>query len=333
MKINRKDLLNALQMVESGISRTDTILQSSCVVMRRGWFYTLSREIACAMSSGLPIEIDAAIKADKLIDVLRKIKDEEVFVTGSIESLSIKGSGRSKLTLEADVTLPVDMVERPAKTAWQKLAPDFAEAVDLAVQCTRRKDDRWIKTCVHITSDWIEASDDNKMIRYPIKTFVTDPILVRGTSIKTIIDLGMTVGAETEYWLHFRNPLGLRVSVQKFPEESYPDLSLFAAIRGRRIVFPKTLSSSAEIAEVFTDEEKGIKISLAKRSLVVYSRNSDGEYEEAMDIEYEGDSFNFQIPPKLIAELVSKFTECEITESTIRVDGKKFVYVAALGVE
>lgn len=335
MKINRKELLNRLLAIEPGVSKRESIQQSSCVVLRRGRFYSLSREIACSIISGLPNEYEGAIQAEKLIEMLRHLPEEEleVWIPEGSKSLNIKGKGRVvKLTMEEETVLPVDEVERPDSKGWNKLPEDFGEAISLASKCTKKistkKDVQFLHTCVHIHPQWIEASDNIRLLRYTIPTFVQKPILVRGEIVKEVCDLGVTRGCETESWLHFYSPMGLRVSVLKHPVESYPDLSQFLKLRGRRIALPRGLGDTAETASIINEES--IRVTVTEESLLIESISGQGEYTERRRSDYKGIDLTFIVPPKLLGELVQKHTQCEVCEGCLSVNGGKYQYVTSL---
>jgi hypothetical protein len=330
MKVNRKELLQRLLMVKPGISARETIHQSSCVVMKRGRFYTLSQEIACSLESGLPVEIEGAIRAQELISFLSLWSKEEIELEVSSKTLSLRGS-RTKIPMEAEVLLPVDNVEKPKD--WSKLDPNFAEAVRVVsgvVSKKTRVEDGFLSICVHVTDSFIEASDNNRYARYTIPTFLQSPSLVRGESIREIVQLGMTKGCETENWLHFRNPMGLRMSIRKWMlEKAYPDWSEFLDQRGDKIIFPKDLEDITKRCGIFEDE-KGIKVSLEDQKMTIEGMSSNGRSEESRMVKYSGKPTKFIISHKLLEELVKEHTECEITKHALRANGNGYVFLSSL---
>lgn len=333
MKIDRRDLLQRLLAVEPGISKKGAVYQSDCVVMRKGRFYTLSQEIACSVISGLPVEIAGALRADKLLELLKQLPDEHIEVSAADNVLHIvahKQNGRQRkaeLPMEDEILLPVDSVELPKE--WIKISEEFGEAIEMVHGCTKKRSE-FLKECVHVHPQRLEASDGIKMIRYKIKTFVTASVLVRGQVMKEIPPLGMTKACETENWLHFRNPMGLRVSLKKYAQEDYPPLEEFLKLRGEKVSFPKGMVEVATRAGILADPDTGISISLDSKGALVEGRSAAGKYEEGNQIKYKGRPLKFMIFPKMISELVEKHNECEVTEATVRVEGEKFIFAAVL---
>lgn len=331
MKIDRNELQKKLLAVSPGLTSNKDPVQGDCIIIRRGRFYTFNGEVACSIISGLSADINCAVKADGLMGLSKKLTESELDFTYTNGQIILAGKGRKyKLNTEAEVFLPVDTVEVPKD--WVKLADGWANAVDTAARCTDKKSDDFARKCVHVHPDWIEASDNNKMTRWSIKTFVKKGVLVRGTTLAEIVPLGMTKGCETPSWLHFHNPFGLRISVRKWAlEVPYPDLGDFLEVRGERIVFPKGIANSASRVGLMLDEKDGsVRMALTENQLLVTATGVQGEGEEEVEIVYDGRPLAFLIPPKLIAELVENHTECEVSEVSLRVDGGTYLYLTSL---
>jgi hypothetical protein len=330
MKLDRKSFLQKLLCVQPGLGKT--IQQSDCIVFKKGRLYTLSQEIACSLSSDLPVTMEAAVPAEKFLKLLERFSEEEIDVSLEESVFHVKAKRKnSKLPTEQDIVLPVDEVDRPGKKLWKKLHEDFSEAVELVSKCCKKEGD-FANECIHVHPEFLESSDNVKMIRYPLKTFVKKSVLVRGRSLKAMTQLGMTMGQETDNWLHFWTPMGLRLSVKKFDLEHYPDLSQFLNLRGKKINFPQGLETGIMTAEVFKNEQDNISVKLSENLLTIVGESSHGEYREERDVEYDGKSFSFFCSPKLFAELVSEHTVLEVTECSLRVDAGKFVFVTSVEV-
>ena len=329
MKMARSDLLQKLLCVSPGIAKRETIQQSACVVLRRGRFYTLSSEIACSIASGLPSDWEGAIRAEKLIDLLEAMTEEEVEVDHELKTLQVRGKHkRAPLVMEDQVVLPVDEVERPRQ--WTALHEDFVGAVDLVHRCTKKRDEfSFTKECVHVHPDYLEACDNVRMVRYTVPVPVAGATLVRGETLRSLVQLGVTRGSETAAWLHFRNPLGLRLSLRRFVLEDFPPLEQYLLLRGRPIRFPPVLMEAVTRAGILNKDE--ILIRLSKDKLVVEGISQEGSYREWSKMRYNGPDICFGLHPKLIEQLLKDQAECEVTDTTVRVSqGNKFIFCASV---
>jgi hypothetical protein len=320
-------------MVQPGLTKTDKEPQSSCVILRKGRFHTMSRDINCSVGSGLPEDMTAAVPAAKLIPLLDQLPDDELEVSLDSDFFHLKAKSRRKtrIAAEAKILLPVTEVSLPAKDAWEELDEEFGEAVKIVKGCTS-KTGEYLQQCIHMTPDWLEATDNTKMVRYKLPTPAPHPLLIRGHVLNSMTQMGMTKAAFTPGWLHFRNPVGLRMSLRcDEPVEPYPNLDQILALRGEQIIFPKALSKAAERAGLFAD--KDVQIKLTETDLLVRGMDVLGDHTEACEMDYRGRPMSFTIPHKLLVDLVEQHPNCEITEHCLRVNGGNFVYATSLDME
>ena len=327
--VNREVLIQTLEFVQPGLSPKEIIEQSSCFAFKDGIVMTFNDEVACTAETEL--KFTGAVQASPLLALLHKIPDTEIELEQTGEELRIYGKRRSAgIRMEAEVTLPVEHVERP--TDWKDLPEDFIEALKLAQQCVGSDESKFWTTCVHIHPKWVEACDDAQLIRYKLKTGVDNPVLVRGKSVKHVLDLGITEISESETWVHFRNPGGLVLSCRRHLEE-YNDLGQFLKFSGEQLTLPKGLIEAAETASIFSSEhgdEDLVTVLLKPGKLRIYGQGVSGWYKEFKSIKYSGKTLEFMIGPTLLADIVRRMNECEVTESYLKVNGPKWIYVSAL---
>lgn len=329
MNVSRIDLLKRLLSVVPAVTNSATTRQSDCIVLKNNRFYSMNRETACSIQSGLG-DLEGAVRAKSLIAILKKMKEEDIELNLEGKVLILKGKGKiTRLTMEAEIKMPFGAVELP-KT-WQPLNADFISAINLAVLCTKKKTPDFAKSCVHIHPNWIEGSDNSKLARWNLKTFVKSPVLIRGVTISVIRDLGVSKGSETSNWLHFKNGFGLRVSLLKWPVEKYPDFAPFLKLKGDKVVFQKVLSEAADRAGVLLDHTDGtVQVQLSGKKATVIGSGSLGIHTEIRTMQYEGPDISFMIAPALISELVETGTACEICTNCLSIKTKKYTYITSL---
>lgn len=331
--MDRKLLLGKILLAEIGVGRG--IQQGDCIVLRKGRFLSLSREISCSLMSGLPTDIEGAVRIDKLKAMLQGLSDDEIELSIMDKVLKLKGKNRkASFAMEEEVLLPVEEVELPGKDEWKPLHAEFSEAVDIVHRCTKKpkvgEDGSFIKQCVHIHPEWMEASDTKKLARWPLETGVKEPILIRGETIKVMCQLGMTKIAQTEGWLHFRDSKGFRLSLRKYALEEYPEFGSFLKIRGRHLKLPKGLADAAKLAGICA-EDNDIRITLEPERMTVEGIGPDSNYKQTMKSSYVGQVMSFLVPHKLVIELVKDHSACEVTEQFLRVDGGgRYIFLTSL---
>src|ERR1051326_6968568 len=227
MKVNRKELLQKLLAIEIGVNKRDGITQSGYLFIKKGRLYTQSQEMSCSIPSDLDSNLEGATLLKTFTDLLKSWPDEFLEIDKTNTALLIKGLGRARIAIE-DILPSAIGSEVPGGNEWSSIAEDFPYAVERVRQSTTEKGE-WLKSLIHINPNYLESCDDVKMTRFNIQTNVKSDILVRAKNLKCIEDLGFTKFSETSNWIHFWNPLKLRLSIRKYAFEKYPNLSDFLA--------------------------------------------------------------------------------------------------------
>lgn len=338
--LDRAGLLQRLLAVEPGVGRRDNRGQESGIRIKRSWLYTFNIEIGCAIGTLLEPEIDGVVEAKTLIAYLKTLTDPRIEI-GEEESgvLTIRSrEGQSRLPLMPEMRWP--SLERPER--WSRINGELAEAVNLVSKCTRKyrsKKDDWQKACVHLAPGWLEATDNIKMARYELPTFVEKPVLVRATTLREMIPLGFTEAGETANWLHLRNPLGLRMSLRKWEPEEYPDLSQTLQARGRRVTLPQGLKEAAKRAGIFADvgkEGKFVRVRVSKDGMELFAAAAGaGEHSGSRPIgSYAGAAMEFRVNPDLLAELAEQgITTIEVSPVSLRYQSGPYTYLTAFAAD
>lgn len=332
MRLNREELIQKLQAVQGGLSvGREVVEQSSCFVFKGGVVMTYNDEVACR--SKCPLEIEGAVKAKTLLEALQKYPEDELDMEMHGGQLVCRGAQRrSTHNMEAEVSLPIEHVDEPGE--WTKVPDGFAEAVQIVSSCAATDNNAAFKLkCLHMHPDFIEACDNWQMTRYPLNTGLRKDCLVKRDAIRHIAGLDMVEHSQTRAWLHFRNPAGLILSCRKYTDE-FPDLTEILAINGEPATLPGGLAEAVDRAAVFSAgnaEKDMLKIDLRRDKMRISGEGGDGRYEEQKTISYSGPPITFLIAPKILTELAKKHNECQITETRLKVDAGKFVYLTCLG--
>lgn len=329
MKVNREKLLATLECVAPGLSTREMIEQSSCFAFQDGRVFTYNEEMACSHSS--PLKIEGAVQSGALLEILRVLPDKMLDIEPGDGVLRLRGKRKkTDIRMEGKVVLPIESVEVPKK--WRPLSEQFSEAVDLVRHCASKDETIHMLTCLHVHPKYVEACDNAQYARYRLKGVVEEPILVRADAVKHIAPLGMTEIGESENWVHFRNPDKLVLSCRR-TLDPYQDFSGFLKESGRRITLPKTIAKATTAAGTFSKENDQdlIEVQLRPGWLCVEGRGQSGRHWQKTKVAYDGPEFYFLISPELLGDLVSRHSDCELTDNTLRVTTGRFTYSTSLG--
>jgi len=328
--VKRESLLNQLLAVQPGLADREIIEQSSCIAFVKGRAFTYNDEVAC--SAEVPLKLTGAIPAKTLLSILGKMPDEDLEVEEDAAEIVFKGKGRRfKLRKEAKIALPVDKLETP--DSWLKLPKHFAEAIEMVRHSASSDKSRFKLTCVHLSTEHIEACDNFQLSRFRVKTGLKKSVLVKKSSIEHIVGMGMTEMAETDTWLHFRNPAGVVLSCRRYVEK-YHDVDGVLKDKGKPIVLPKRLGDAADRASVFSAEaasDNQVRVRLSEGVLRIRGVGEVGWYSETRKVTYDGPELEFLIAPSLLGQIADKFREAFVSSDQLRVEGPEWVFVTCLG--
>lgn len=350
MDVDREVFLRNLETVTPGLSPREIVEQSSCFVFKDGEVITYNDEVSCRGPSGLDASIEGAVPAAKFLELLHKLREETIGIDngktgeGGTPELRVRGfssrgvaSGRrAGVRLEHSIALPYDAVEEPRK--WSPLPGKFLDAIKIVQECAGQDESLFALTCIHLHPNHLESCDNCQLVRYSISVPISKSTLVRKEALKHIVPLGVTEMAETKSWLHFRVPdanakTEVRIACRRYVEE-YPDLTkLLSITAGSETKLPKGIAEAAEVAEIFSSDspdDNQIEVTLLSGKVRVHGRGVSGWYKETRDVDYLGPDLRFFISPKLLIEVVSKATKCQITADRLVVEKSKWVYVTAL---
>jgi len=334
MKLNREDLLRKLEAVTPGLAVREAIEQSSCLVFKNERLLTFNDEVACSIPCDLGFE--GAVVAAPLLALLSKMteKDVNISVNDKGTGLVVKGKRkRATITMESEVSLPVDAVEIPDE--WEAPGAEFADAVGVVQHCASKDPNTFSLTCIHITPDYVEACDNYQLARYPVHTGVSESCLVKRDSLRHVTGLGMSKVCATKNWLHWLNPTtGLVLSARREFDE-YEDLSeLFIMDNGTPTTLPGGLAEACEKAAIFSEDNADDNVVLVKikaGKLSLRGKGASGWYEEQKSVKYSGPPVIFSMAPDLLIDIIARTNDCLLDENRLKIDGGKFEFVTCLG--
>lgn len=333
--VDRESLLQTLESVQAGIASRETAIdQSSCFAVSGGRVHTYNDIEACSAPSPLPPGFEGAIRAQKCLDILRKLPDKELEIEVADGQMILVGKRkRVGLRVEEKIELPIDAIKLPKK--WKPLHPDFGEAVATVGSCAGTNEAEFLSVCINVHPKWLEAADKFQVCRWKIKTDVENPTLVRQSSLQHVSSLGMTEFAESDSWLHFRNPNGLVLSCRRYVEDyKTAEITEILKVEGAAVTLPKGLVDAVDNAAVFSSEEQGgrnlVMVELKPGKLKIRGEGTSGWYSEIKKVQYDGEPMTFYCSPALLAGVVQKKPECVIAPGRLKIDAGRWQYVTCL---
>lgn len=342
MKTNRADFAAKLQSVRPGLASKEIIDQSTSFVFYNDKIYTFNDELYCSIDS--PVSIEGAVSANELINLLEKLKEDEVDVSVEDGKIIIKGNNRrGGINLNSDIKLPIQSINENIE--WDLLPEKFIPGLDIVRHCAGSDEAQFVLTCVHFNPEYIESCDNFQITRFDVDTELEfEDFLIRAEAIKNFINSGIThIGIDTN-WVHFMNSHNLHIACRKYTED-YPDWASVLDCEGEEIVFPEGLIEAIEKAEIFSQDNltsNTIRLTLTPGKIKIYGEGAKGFFEEECVCNYQGREINFNTSPKLMKDICEKMNVCYLDTNQfendsnigrLKIEGDDFDYVGCVALD
>ena len=332
MKVNRVELLAALEEAKIGLSTKENLEQSNCYVFVGENLITFNDEILVRAKS--PLDFDAVLTAADLVKVIEKFPDDELDVTRKENELVIKGNRRSAgITCQAEVRLPFDAVPKPDK--WVKLTEGTGAMLQQAARTCGTDETQFLTTVVHIKPDRIEACDNYRLFRADGPTGFTDEVLIPASGLGGLGKLPIIRACQGKGWTHFRLESGTAVSVRCSHEKYHEGVDTLLDVKdGEEVSLPGNLEEIVGRAQVMNESgyDSRVSVAIAEGEIVVTARKETGWYKERKKVTYRGPALNFDINPEFFVALLSRTTDVTIGSGRLLIAVDNIQCVVALTV-
>ena len=329
--ISRRTFLELLESVKPGIEPKAFIEQSDCFVFRDDHIHTSRGDFQC--SAPCPLPFTGALKAKKLLDVLRCAELEKLFFHGGVEQLRFHRDGyEANLQMEEDVILPVLPLNEIAE--WKKLPPKFEAALDAVHACASSNESCATLVNIHIDPKYLEATDRGQVGRYDLLTGFDKRILLRADRLRHILDRKMTQFSISETkedkWILFKNEQGLIYQIQA-RKESYVDLDKFLDDSpGIPVTFEENIKTAiSRTLPAAKSDPRGPSLKL-KLTSDKFAVSADGDVGLSIQTSgrcrYDGETCELIVHPDHFLKLIDVSLECRLTEDALIARQDSFTY-------
>ncbi len=334
MKINRAELLNALEKVRPGLATKEVIEQSTSFAFMGDRVVTYNDEISVSHPvKGL--DVTGAVKAQTLYGYLNKVKQDDIDVVLEENQVIIKaGRAKAGLVLEHEVVLPVEEIGKIGK--WHPLPEEAIKALQFCYPCCSKDMSRAVLSCVHVTPELIESSDSYQIAVFHLsKKLPITPFLLPAAAARALVQYKVKEISVGDSWVHFRTEDGTIFSSRVFSGE-FPDTSQYMNPTGKEFTFPKNMKDILQRADVFAQakaiagSEPTVIISLSKGKLHASVESDSGWFKEVAKAGYDGPPVKFSVVIEFLMGIFNETMTCIIGENLLGFKGEKWQHLIAM---
>jgi hypothetical protein len=332
MRIDRQQFLDDLCLAQLGTSSKGLMEQVDCLILDGSKVVSYNGEVKVEVTGHDLAGVRGAIPPGDLINLLRKLPDNEIEV-GLEEGgqLAIMGKNRkASISFETGVRLDLSDIKKPGK--WVPL-PEVAITQLRRAADTCGVDDTWgAATCIHVTRNLVEASDNFRLFRWEGKTGFDEEVFIPAQSISILESFTPDSVSVSGGWCHFWGGRVV-VSIRGRQLERYPDLAKASTFEGDLVEFPAALSEIGHRAGVVAEGEgHSIRISVDIKDGKgrVKSKSVRGWYREVFKMGYTGSGLSFDVHPRILSEIVNFSSKVVVGADRISAKVGEALFVIAL---
>jgi len=289
--MEKKDFLNAVNSILPGVDFGITGSEGSeLVTFEKSWL----RSFNGAVSASYPLKsgVEGSVNAKYLVNIITKLKDDEIIIKELDDNKLMFRSGKSTLKLNVmERSSFADFITPPLKDKFQKLPDDFMDGLKLCVFSAGKDGTHGILGGICIEEGFMLSTDNYRVSRYKLGESdlnKKDSFVLPSSSVLEMLKLSDELsGFYFEYpWIHFRGSSGLVISFLLLKGE-YPAEKIHNLVDKEcegEFEFPKELAAAVSRAEVLSWESMEmsnfLRLSRKGKYLIVEGKRDMGEYLE-----------------------------------------------------
>lgn len=336
MQIKKEQLIKALEAVKPGLHSKDIVEQATSFAFMDGMVVTFNDMIAVRYP--IDLDIEGAVRANELYALLSKIKEKEIDLEVTENELRISGEKfKGGIKLEAEIRLPLEELGE-YEDDWEEIPEGFLSAIKLAAPCAATDMSKPVLTCVHIEGQYVEASDDFRIIRVDMGDDAEDvfeeSMELPASAVRSLVRYPVEEFCLSPGWVHFKTEKGSIFSCRTFADD-FPDISALLDVEGPEVKFPSNVVELLEKAGIFTkgdtarDEE--VFFTIKNKKLIIRGEGDYGWFEEETRCPYKGkEEITFAVSPIFLYDILSHLRHCIVGENALKFEGDNYEHTVCL---
>ena len=333
MKLNRAQLDVALSKVKPGLEKGKEYQEQMKHVFLDGDdIATYNDHIAIL----IPFEVDfkTSVRFEDLYkavhDSLLNEEEIDIYMDGTQLIIESNNTKVGLATIEYDeinATLQNIKDQLPNdenKNKWIPLPEDFTAGVGLCVFAASNNMMQKGLTCIHVTNEYLEASDNCRVSLFDFGKKAFDgkklDFLIQAEDAKELVKFPVVDMCLSTSWCHFITEDNIVFST-KLVKEDYLGFTHIFTDRQETIdiEFPASLKDKIEkmlfLTEGDTQLDKSVEMEICDNTLTCKASSARGWVEQTVEIAYEGEKRNLCLNPIFLSQVLSETTIASIGET------------------
>jgi hypothetical protein len=267
---------------------------------------------------------------------LAKVDDEFLEITFSENEVLIKGKRkRAGLTLQNEITLPINVLPKPKELVFNKVTSHEIRGLMLCGNLCNENSNQLYTKVVKWDNTSIESTDNQRLMHFTLKPSkcISTPILITPRAIGGLDRISPEEMALNDKWAVFKGAKDCLYYCRHTSGVQYPDLTKHFLKKGRKIVLPpetKDIISRADVLSSTNFESNSLLVSLETDKLTIRGEGDSGWYEESKKCKYSDESFEMFISPKIFNDVLSHEHTVLVNEKLIQIQTEDYVMLCCL---
>ena len=332
MKIDKNDLLHALDRVSAALNNKENIMDS--FIFREGRVRTFNDEVS--ISHPTDLDIEGMVQADRFYKLINKMDgDTALKITQVDNEIQIQGENvRAGVRLRDVITFVIDDIDTP-QNEWHKIPKNMFIAMQECLFCASKDTNKPVITCLYCDSERnaIYATDGYRISKVKFSEELKQSFLIPVTVVNKLIKYNFTHYQIQKNWGHFKDGqeetvFSFRSVAGDFPVQGIEEY--FLDEETTNIKLPKNMSAILDRAGVFA-QDQDVYIEIVGKQLTVAGQNEFGWIKEHCEIENKSEqNFKFLINSSFLQQILNKICTVNITESFVKFSNDNFKHLIIL---
>lgn len=307
MIVNRKELLQILDVVKPGLSSRDIVEHLGDFIFTGENVVTYNDNLFISH----PLETDGSfmVAATVFHSILSKISDKEVRIIVSKDKIKVKTQNDKVEILTSQdedfMKLIGSWYVPESDKEFKEVPDDFLRGLRLcSFSASKDETEKYLKF-IFVGGDKVVSSDDVRISIYKMEDEFKGFFLLHPSVAQELVTYKVEKYFIKEPWIYFLCENSV-LFCSRIVLGDYPDVTSYFEFEGLEFEMPKDISECIEKTLVIIDErfeiDKEIDVSIKKDKLTCVGKGPLGVIKSSMKLDFEVEDLSFRVNPIFLLE-------------------------------